>query len=310
VRLQDAAGIIVAAERLVPGLRTLERGVPAWSIGFGSQPDWPAAAWPLLEHTSAGGEESALESVRGDGTRFIFAYRDRTRFSIDTAARQIWCSWTTTFEDASTYLVGPVLAFALRASGELVLHASAIQLAGGAVAFAGPHAAGKSTTAAACARSGAAVLTDDLLRVSEAAGGWLAHPYGTGLRLWPSSEPLVFGRSVELPRIVPGWEKRTLPAGTDGIAGAEEPVPLRAVFLLDCDAEALRIAPLSPAAALVQLSANAATSPRLSTGSRAAEFGQLSRLVASVPCATLSLPAGPLDGVAAAIDDWFAIHAS
>jgi hypothetical protein len=247
--------------------------------------------------------------VLGDGTRFVFTYRDGTRFSIDTTARRIWCSWTTTFEDACTYLVGPVLAFALRASGELVLHASAIQRAGGAVAFAGPHAAGKSTTAAACARSGLAVLTDDLLRVSEAAGGWLAHPYGTGLRLWPSSEPLVFGRRVDLPRIVPGWEKRALRAGAGGIAAAEGPVPLRAVFLLDCDAETPRIAPLSPAEALVRLSANTAPGVRLSTGARAAEFSQLSRLVTSVPCATLSLPDGPLDGVAAAIDDWFAIHA-
>jgi hypothetical protein len=62
-------------------------------------------------------------------------------------------------------LLGPVLALLLHLRGMLVLHASAIDLGGRAVAFAGHKGAGKSTTAAAFVAQGHRLLADDALAI-------------------------------------------------------------------------------------------------------------------------------------------------
>ena len=71
---------------------------------------------------------------------------------------------------AALPLLGPVLAFWLHLRGELVLHASALAWDGAVYAFVGDKGAGKSTTAAALLAQGAALVTDDLLRLVASAG--------------------------------------------------------------------------------------------------------------------------------------------
>lgn len=60
-------------------------------------------------------------------------------------------------------LLGPVLALLLHRRGLLVLHASAIAVAGRSAIFMGDKGAGKSTTASAMIRSGHNLLTDDVV---------------------------------------------------------------------------------------------------------------------------------------------------
>jgi hypothetical protein len=62
-------------------------------------------------------------------------------------------------------LLGPVMARLLYLRGMLVLHASAIDLAGRGAVFLGPKGAGKSTTVAAFVGAGHRLLTDDVLAV-------------------------------------------------------------------------------------------------------------------------------------------------
>jgi hypothetical protein len=59
-------------------------------------------------------------------------------------------------------LLGPVLAVALAARGNLVLHASAVLLDGRAALFLGDKGSGKSTTAAAALEAGGILVTDDV----------------------------------------------------------------------------------------------------------------------------------------------------
>ncbi|MGH7820829.1 MAG: hypothetical protein ACREQ9_13755 [Candidatus Binatia bacterium] len=66
---------------------------------------------------------------------------------------------------ASVLLGGTGLAFVLTLRGECVLHASAVEVDGSAVALLGPSGAGKSTLAALLCGAGAALVTDDLLRL-------------------------------------------------------------------------------------------------------------------------------------------------
>ncbi|MGH3997670.1 MAG: hypothetical protein ACRDTJ_09440, partial [Pseudonocardiaceae bacterium] len=60
---------------------------------------------------------------------------------------------------------GTLLAVHLKLRHELVLHASAVQLDGHAVAFVGSSGMGKSTLAAVLSRNGCGLVTDDVLRV-------------------------------------------------------------------------------------------------------------------------------------------------
>ncbi|WP_027039768.1 serine kinase [Mesorhizobium ciceri] len=60
-------------------------------------------------------------------------------------------------------LLGPVMALLLHRRGLLVLHASAIAVAGTSAIFMGDKGAGKSTTASAMIRAGHRLLTDDVV---------------------------------------------------------------------------------------------------------------------------------------------------
>ena len=61
---------------------------------------------------------------------------------------------------------GNSLAFVLTLAGECVLHASAVQPNGSAIAFVGSSGMGKSTLAALLCANGATLITDDSLRLS------------------------------------------------------------------------------------------------------------------------------------------------
>ena len=72
--------------------------------------------------------------------------------------------------------------------GRLVVHASAVKLAGGqAVAFVGETGRGKSTLASAYRAVGATLLTDDALLLEKRAGVVQVIPSYGSLRLWPDS---------------------------------------------------------------------------------------------------------------------------
>ena len=84
-------------------------------------------------------------------------------------------------------LLGRVLALATHVDGALVLHASAVSVDGGAIAFLGPKRAGKSTLATALVRRGARLVTDDMLVVHFHGDAPCASPGVQRVRLWPDS---------------------------------------------------------------------------------------------------------------------------
>jgi hypothetical protein len=76
------------------------------------------------------------------------------------------------------------MALAAHADGHLTLHASAVSVAGRAIALVGPKHAGKSTLALALVRKGARLLTDDTLVVRLAGGVAWAAPGVQRIRVW------------------------------------------------------------------------------------------------------------------------------
>jgi len=113
-----------------------------------------------------------------DGLYLRLEYFDGSQFWLERTGKEIWATWpeASTLEDACSYLLGPVLGLALRLRGVTCLHASAVALNGEAVAFVGMEGAGKSTTAAAFAREGHGVLSDDVVALTESAAKFVVVP--------------------------------------------------------------------------------------------------------------------------------------
>ena len=283
-----AAGLTLAANRELRGLASTPiPTVPDVTIVVDARP-----AWSDQVERSLSADEVAdpfrVSNVRVDRSSdgLAFVYTDGCQFWIDRRGETIWMTFETTLEDACTYLVGPILAAALRLRGDYSLHASAVRFARGAVAFAGPHGAGKSTLAAALGRAGHAVVADDILRLTNHDGLWMAHPFGGILRLWPSGVKTVFGDQELLEPITPTWDKRALPIGATGVPGVADALPLSAVvFLVGSDTESMPLLErLSPAASHARLAANSSAGHLQDRASRIREFHQVAAIAAAVPC--------------------------
>jgi len=229
-------GLVIRSDRLLDGLDAAPRGshVDVDIVLGGTRQD--EGRWNATPYYQGPPEPEGppYVVVRRDATLgFWFRYADGTEFVLDREATSIraWWAEASTLEDTATYLLGPLLGFALRLRGVLALHASAVLIDGRAVALIGPSGAGKSTTAAAFAAAGVAVLSDDVVAVRVIDGVAMAYPSYRLLRLWDESEKILFGTLGELPRLTPTWDKRALSLG-DEFPFHHEPAPLGDLFLL------------------------------------------------------------------------------
>jgi hypothetical protein len=127
--------------------------------------------------------------------------------------------------------LGPGLATILQQRGHLVLHASAVVIAGKAVGFVGWKGQGKSTTAAALFARGCPLLTDDLLALNGKDGQrTMAYPGFPQFKLWPdSAESALAEDPIAMPKLWPHTEKRARSV-VDGFA--TDPAPLGAIYVL------------------------------------------------------------------------------
>lgn len=287
-----AAGLIIAADRLVPGLTPVMRdGVePDVSFHLDALPLWAcsdAQSIYIAPHTDDTGRP--IVQVQRTPTGFQFHYADDTNIWIDRRGAHVWCTWPpqATLEDTATYLTGPVLGFVLRLRGSLALHASAVQIGDAALVLVGPHGAGKSTAAAALGLRGCPVIADDVLHLRPVEGEWLAEPCGAHLRMWPEGAALALGSRVVLPRLTPTWDKRALDLDTRGITAAAAPVRIAAAAFLaprECGPRVPRLETISRSEALVQLATHSSAAHLLDEGTRASEFESLSSVVRHLQC--------------------------
>jgi hypothetical protein len=258
---------------------------PETSDGFQSGPE--ELIYASSDTTESG--EPALRIWRStNGALLRLDYFDGAHFWLDAKGTAVWGVWpeTLSLEDVATYILGPVLGLLLRLRGIPCLHASAVVFGGSIVAFAGSEGAGKSTTAAALASRGYAVISDDIVALVERAGSFFVLPAYPYLSLWPESVKILYGPEKNLPSFSPSYDKRRLFLGENRLRFQEQPMPLGAVFLLGervADPAAPFIEPLPPRESLVSLVANSFATNLLDKDMRAREFELLGRLVASVP---------------------------
>jgi len=244
-----------------------------------------------LVYASSGEGESGAPAVRvwkvmnGDALHLV--YFDGVQFWLDRAGTNIWALWpdTSSLENVATYLVGPILGLLLRLRGITCLHASAVASGDRAVAFVGSEGAGKSTTAAALARRGYPVLSDDVVTLVERGGAFHVMPAYPYLCLWPDSVEKIEGSPEAFSRFTPEWDKRCLPLGSQDTRFEDRALPLGAIYVFgDRGADpTLPIETLSAQDAFITLVANTFATNLLDSAMRAAEFAVLARLVSTVP---------------------------
>ena len=157
------------------------------------------------------------------GDYFRLTYADNTAFLIDRVGTEIWGTWpdTLSIEDTAVYLLGPILGFALRLRGVTCLHASAVAIGEHAIALLGTAGAGKSTTAAAFARLGYAVLSEDVVALEDSRSGFSVQRGYPHIRLWPTSAEMLYRSPDALPPLTPNWDKRYLDLVESGGLGRE-----------------------------------------------------------------------------------------
>lgn len=232
------------------------------------------------------------------GDYFGFFYSDGARFAVERQGREIWADWPEnyTLEDACTYLIGPVIAFVLRLQGVICLHASAIAAGGQAIALVGAPGAGKSTTAAAFARLGYPVLSDDVAVLDEQGGRFFIRPGYPRINLWPDSVRALFGAEDALPRITPTWGKRYLALDQNRYPFQAQPLPLGGIYIFGEREAALNVPvveELTGSEAFATLVANTYVNYLLDAEMRAREFSVLGRLMAGVPVRRVRPTADP-----------------
>lgn len=187
-------------------------------------------------------------------------------------------------------LRGTLLALLLDLGGRSTLHASAVEIDGGAVALAGGSGAGKTTTAALLCAAGARLVSEDVLAVDLEPGGPRCRPGSTELRLRPAASGLA----------QPSWvrARRPLVDGRLAVRAETTPlqqVPLRAVVFPrpDRSATVAELTRVRPAEAALWLAAV----PRICwsdwpEATRRA-FLHSSRLATEVPVFAARIPWGP-----------------
>lgn len=172
------------------------------------------------------------------GKYFHFYYDYGVQFVFDQSATAVWCIWKEplVLEDATLYLLGPIIGFMLRLRGITCLHASSVVIEGKAFALTGPSGAGKSTLAASFAASGYAVLSDDVLPLTKANDVIYAQPGYSRLRLFPNSFKNLPGVPDRLPSLAPGWDKCYLDLAAGTYVKQTTSAPLKVIYIIDWSA--------------------------------------------------------------------------
>jgi hypothetical protein len=111
------------------------------------------------------------------------------------------------------HLLGNVLSYWVERQGIPVLHASAVLVDNGAVAFLANSRGGKSLMATTFLQAGYALLTDDILPVERRQERLYGRPSYPRLRLWPREAEFVLNNHRDLQPVHPEHPKYRVPVG-------------------------------------------------------------------------------------------------
>ncbi|MDB9371948.1 serine/threonine protein kinase [Nodularia sphaerocarpa] len=286
-------GLTLQTNQPLPGLIPAETDAPVdvWvDLNGESQPSSAE-----IETISSG-----LNVVsQADGTYFHLWFRGegQLNFYLDAGGSHISANWTCALlEEVSALLLGQVLGCVLRLRGTLCLHACVVKIGQHAVAIVGESGAGKSTTAAALAKEGYSILSDDIAVLKDDEQNWFVQPGYPRIRLWPQTINALYGSESDFTKIFISSEKRFVELVGDSSDTVckfySDPLPLAAIYVLgkrQPELVAPMIETISPATAVMTLMTHRSVSHlKLGMDEQAGEFAGLSRLAMSVPIRKVS----------------------
>jgi hypothetical protein len=191
--------------------------------------------------------------------------------------------------DVWASVLNPLVACALRLRGTTPLHASVLHWRRSALLIVGPKGAGKSTSAAALAQAGATVMADDIAALDLHDARPRVFAGEPRLRLMPDSAATVAAGGGEAMAIWSSADDRPLKQYVSVVSPADpvrapDSAPIAAIYVLEPRrAGTVAIEPVAPAAAIPLLMAQRSPNFMPDLDTRAADFGHLTRLAASVP---------------------------
>lgn len=169
----------------------------------------------------------------------------------------------------------------------LFLHGSAVTISGEAVAFLGLSRSGKTTLAAAMAKRGHALMTEDVIELEVSSSGFDLQPKPTGLRLFSDSAAYLMG---EEPVDQGANIKRSVPPQA-GFAIGAAPARLSHIYFLGQDRTApLSIRSMPPSNALREMLNHAFILDVEDKRRLNAHFGRIADLCEKIPCFALDYP--------------------
>ncbi len=189
----------------------------------------------------------------------------------------------------SPFITVVPLAMLLHQRGLLILHASAIAIDGGVVAFIGKSGQGKSTTAGALHQLGYPIVTDDVLALDlSEPENITVLPSFPNLRLWPESVTSLGHIPENLPQVYPNSEKRFRHV-TDSFQ--QTPLPLKKIYVLEYSTHQ-EIEPLTPHQAFLEVTRQSYPGKELlqATGTGTAKFILSTKLANSISVCRLKRP--------------------
>ena len=223
-----AYGLSIEADCPLPPLvaRPAPTAAPHLLVQHGHVPEPPA--WHPTKISRAGMD--AQFAAPGPNNLLLnwpplgrFAALNGTRILLDTNPKA----------DAglvALFALSETLGLILFQRGYFLLHGSAVDVGGRALVFVGEPGAGKSTTAAAFARQGAPLLSDDMVCIQlDGAGGAAVIPAFPQLKLWQSA---VTGLGLAPNQLLPVREGVTKFSWQHALPVAETAVPLAQIFVL------------------------------------------------------------------------------
>jgi hypothetical protein len=156
-------------------------------------------------------------------------------FWIEPDGARIWYRPAAGARDADIEHVisGPVLGLAFQSQGQTLLHAGAVAIDGHAAGFMAPHGFGKSTLAASFARSGHALITDDVLPLGEREGRITARQGVPRIKLWGDALVALGDDEDQYEVVLTGADKRRIPLNHRWGKPAPAELPLTALYLLE-----------------------------------------------------------------------------
>jgi hypothetical protein len=277
----------------------LEGDEPAWVFNRAEpgrpppDPDGPLVARQRCEHGSVN-----VAISRGPGGTW-FWHRALGTCHVSPDARRVDVYPAPGADEAllGLLLAGQVSTFILHRLGYPCLHASAVVVGDGAVAFLGPKGQGKSTMAAAFLRRGATLLTDDALPLEATDSGVFGSPGLAMMKLWPEAAEGTLATGTELPCLAANLEKRLLAIG-GRFPFAETAARIRGIYVLDrydpCAAgrNDCRVRTMGGREGLAALIAQTSAGSFLQPDEVAALLPLYARLAAQAPVRVLSYPSG------------------